>query len=80
MIRLNQVLAPDVNILLPVHDSVLFEVPVAMVEQAKQDVVLAMETLPPEFSVPLKVEIRTGRTWAECKAGDFDLVIKVTAP
>ena len=68
LIRLNQVLAPDVKILLPVHDSVLFEVPEAMVEQAKQDGVLSMETLPPEFSVPLKVEIRTGRTWAECKA------------
>ena len=38
-----------------------------LVEETQQTVVAAMETLPPGFTVPLKVEIRTARTWAECK-------------
>ena len=38
-----------------------------LVEETQQTVVAAMETLPPGFTAPLKVEIRTARTWAECK-------------
>jgi DNA polymerase I-like protein with 3'-5' exonuclease and polymerase domains len=30
-------------------------------------VVAAMESVPAGFTVPLKVDIKTGRTWAECK-------------
>ncbi len=30
-------------------------------------VVAAMEDAPAGFGVPLKIEIRTARTWAECK-------------
>jgi DNA polymerase-1 len=69
LIRLNQELPPEVKMLLPVHDSVLFEVPEGMIEQAEREIVAAMEITPPEFSVPLRAETGTGRTWAECKAG-----------
>ena len=51
----------------PVHDSVLFEVPVALVEETREIVQYAMETLPEGFTVPLKFDIYTGRTWADCK-------------
>ena len=43
------------------------EVPTELVEETRQVVVEATEALPTGFSVPLKVEIKIGRTWAECK-------------
>jgi hypothetical protein len=43
--------------------------PTELVEETRQIVVAAMESLPAGFAVPLKVEIKTGRTWAECKLG-----------
>jgi DNA polymerase I-like protein with 3'-5' exonuclease and polymerase domains len=49
---------------LPVHDSVLLEVPEGLVEETRRIVRDAMETLPEGFTVPLKVEIKAGRTWA----------------
>ena len=67
LIRLNDVLPDGVRMLLPVHDSVLLEVPEALVEETQQIVVEAMENTPAGFTVPLKVEVKTGRTWAECK-------------
>ena len=39
-------------------------------EQKEKDCQLvkdAMESMPAGFSVPLKVEVKAGRTWAECK-------------
>jgi DNA polymerase I-like protein with 3'-5' exonuclease and polymerase domains len=51
----------------PVHDSVLFEVPTELVEETRRIVVEAMESTPAGFTVPLKVGIKTGRTWADCK-------------
>jgi DNA polymerase I-like protein with 3'-5' exonuclease and polymerase domains len=30
-------------------------------------VVEAMEAIPAGFAVPLKVEVKAGRTWADCK-------------
>ena len=39
-------------------------------EQKEEDYQLvkdAMESMPASFMVPLKVEVKTGRTWAECK-------------
>ncbi len=52
---------------LQIHDSLLCEVPPALVEETSQIIVAAMEAVPTGFTVPLKVEIKTGRTWAECK-------------
>ncbi len=67
LVRLHDALPDDVRMLLPVHDSVLLEVPAALAEETQQIVVEAMESTPPGFSVPLTVEAKTGRTWAECK-------------
>jgi hypothetical protein len=39
-------------------------------EQKEEDCQLvkdAMESLPAGFSVPLNVEVKAGRTWADCK-------------
>ncbi len=55
------------RMLLPVHDSVLLEVPKGLVEETGQVVTTAMEAVSARFTVPMKVEIRTGRTWADCK-------------
>ena len=68
LVRLHDRLPDDVRMLLPVHDSVLCEVPTELVEETGQIVRDAMETLPDEVGVPLKVDIKTGRTWADCKA------------
>ena len=68
LIRLHDALPDDVQMLLPVHDSVLLEVPEGLVEETRRIVSTAMESRPHGFSVPLKVEVKTGRTWAECKS------------
>ncbi len=52
---------------MPVHDSVLLELPEGLVEETRRIVVEAMESVPAAFSVPLRIDIRTGRTWAACK-------------
>ena len=67
LIRLHDTLPDAVRMLLPVHDSVLLEVPTPLVEQTSQIVREAMESTPAGFAVPLKVEVKAGRTWAECK-------------
>jgi DNA polymerase-1 len=67
LVRLHAQLPDDVRMLLPVHDSVLLETRVDLVEETRRTVVEAMEAVPAGFSVPLKVDIKTGRTWAECK-------------
>ncbi len=54
--------------LLALHDSTLLEeVPTELVEETRRIVVAAMEAVPEGFSVPLKVDIKMGRTWAECR-------------
>ncbi len=45
----------------------LLEVPQALVVQPRRIVRDAMETTPTSFAVPLKVETKAGRTWADCK-------------
>ncbi len=45
----------------------LFEVPTEQVEEIRRIVVEAMETIPASFTVPLKVEVKAGRTWSACK-------------
>ncbi len=67
LIRLHNDLPDGVKMLLPVHDSVLLEVPVTVVEETRQIVTATMETLPDGFSVPLKVKVKSGKTWADCK-------------
>ena len=53
--------------LLPVHDSVLFEARECCVEDACHAVIDTMESVPEGFSVPLEVKLKAGKTWAECK-------------
>jgi len=67
LIRLHDRLPEEVRMLLPVHDSLLCEVPQALVEETREIVKNAMESTPTGFRVPLKVDIKTGRTWADCK-------------
>jgi DNA polymerase-1 len=67
LVRLNEMLPADVRMLLSVHDSVLFSVPVELVGETRRIVVEAMEATPEGFGVPLKVEVKVGRTWADCK-------------
>jgi len=65
--RLHAALPADVRMVLTVHDSVLLEVPADRVDEVGQHVRATMETPPPGFAVPLRVDVSTGRTWAECK-------------
>ena len=67
LIRLNDALPDGVRMLLPVHDSVLLCVPTALVEETRQIVTAAMEAVPTGFGVPLRVDMHTGQTWADCK-------------
>jgi DNA polymerase-1 len=67
LIRLNDALPDGVRMLLRVHDSVLLELPEGLVEETRRIVIEAMEDVPAGFTVPLKVEVKTGRTWADCK-------------
>ena len=67
LVRLNDGLPDGVRMLLPVHDSVLLEVPEGLVEETQQIVAEVMETLPAGFSVPLRVGVKAGRIWADCK-------------
>jgi DNA polymerase-1 len=65
LIRPHDALPAEVRMLLPVHDSVLFETPSALVEETGRIVKASMEAAPAGFTVPLKVKIKTGRTWAD---------------
>ncbi len=67
LVRLHDVLPAEVRMLMTAHDSVLLELPEPPLEETRQIVRNAMETLPSGFTVPLKVDLKTGRTWAECK-------------
>ena len=58
LIRLNDALPEGVQMLLPVHDSVLLSVPTNLVEETQRIVVEAMESPPAGFTVPLKVELK----------------------
>ena len=67
LIRLHDRLPDAVRMLLPVHDSVLLELPQALVKETRRIVVEAMEAAPSSFAVPLRVDVKTGRIWADCK-------------
>lgn len=67
LVRLHQVLPPQVRLLLTVHDSVLLEVPQEMCECVTNMVRQEMEAAPPNFTIPLRMDVKTGLTWGECK-------------
>jgi DNA polymerase-1 len=52
------------RMLLQVHDELIFEVPESELEQVSELIKIEMETAVP-FDLPLKVDIGTGRNWAE---------------
>jgi DNA polymerase-1 len=70
LVRLHDVLPAEVRMLMTAHDSVLLELPEPLLEETRQIVRNAMETLPSGFTVPLKVDLGIGHTWAECKEKD----------
>jgi len=53
----------DADLLLTVHDELVFEVPVARSEEFKQWVKNEMETVY-KLDVPLVVDVGAGQTWA----------------
>lgn len=65
--RLFRALPDSCSVLLPLHDSVLFEAPRSEVSRIVPLIKEALEQPPPDFSVPLAVKIRCGKTWAECR-------------
>jgi DNA polymerase-1 len=73
LVRLHRALDPECHMLLTVHDSVLLEVPEARAREIADRVKEIMEVRPPEFSIPLKVNVHVGKTWGECRPGDFSL-------
>ena len=46
---------------------VFLSVPTELIDETQRIVVAAMESVPEGFTVLLKVELKAGRTWAECK-------------
>ncbi|TCW40874.1 DNA polymerase I [Laceyella sacchari] len=54
------------RMLLQVHDELIFEVPEAELEEMKELVVAVMEDALP-LSVPLSVDVNSGKTWYEAK-------------
>ncbi len=54
------------KLLLQVHDELVFEVPVSETERESQMIRQRMENAIP-LTVPVVVEISSGRTWADCK-------------
>ena len=76
LVRLHDRLPDHVRMLLPVHDSVLLSLPQELVEETSRIVTAVMEAAPAGFSVPLKVAVKSGRTWADCKStgGSRDVV------
>jgi len=67
MIRLHRAGSPMCNMIAQVHDEILFEVPEDGAVQTAATIKSIMETPVEGFRIPLLVECKTGRTWAECK-------------
>ena len=65
--RFHQEMPPECSPVLTVHDSLLVETPACLAPMVERELKRIMEMAPPDFSVPLEVNIRAGRTWAECK-------------
>ena len=56
----------EARLLLQIHDELVFEVPAAELERLEKMVREEMSGAA-DLSVPLKVDINVGATWAECK-------------
>jgi DNA polymerase-1 len=67
MARLHRELPADCRMLLPAGDAVLLEVPCEQVPRTERLIREVMEERPAGFSIPLRVRIRYGETWAECR-------------
>ena len=67
--RVFAVLPSDCHMLLPVHDSVLIEVPKGRRRKVAQLIREAMLEVPSGFSVPLAVTEGHGRNWQKCSEG-----------
>lgn len=66
MLALRQPVTPGSRMILTVHDELVFEVPDAEVDTAKQRIREAMENAYP-LSVPLVVDVGAGKTWNDAK-------------
>jgi DNA polymerase I len=64
MVHLAEPVVPGARMVLTVHDELAFEVPDALVDEAKARIRTAMETVHP-FDVPLVVDVGAGPTWAD---------------
>jgi DNA polymerase I len=65
LVRLHRALPACCRLLLTVHDSVLLEVPEDRAESASRLVRRVMQSPLPEFTVPLAVTVKCGRSWAD---------------
>ena len=67
LVRLHNVLPPEVRMLTTCHDSVLLEVPELIVDNKECETIAAMSAGLPGFNVPIRVDVGAGKTWADCK-------------
>ncbi len=65
--RLYRQLPSRCKMIMTVHDSVLLEVHTSQADECVRLVRDVMEQLPPRFSVPMGIEVSTGRNWLACK-------------
>lgn len=67
--RAYRALPTEARLLLTVHDSVLLEVPERLVDELQRLVVHVMEEAPMGFTIPIKVDQKSGPTWGACEGG-----------
>ncbi len=51
--------------ILQIHDSILIEAPEQNAEEIARILKTEMENIAPELKIPLKVDVKTGKSWAE---------------
>ena len=68
--RLHRSLPDTCRLLMTVHDSVLLEVPIEQVAEVSRLVQETMEEPLPAFSIPIRVDVHIGESWASCKPHD----------
>jgi DNA polymerase I-like protein with 3'-5' exonuclease and polymerase domains len=69
--RVLKALPKDCRLILAAGNLVLFEVPEGQLKEVSALICKTMEQRPPSFSVKLSVEIRSGKTWAECNPNPY---------
>ena len=79
IVRAHEALPSGCSLLLTVHDSLLVEAPSGDLERVSEELRQAMEQAPLDFCTPLKVNLRTGSTWAECKETGHDMQLELAA-